>query len=109
MLRFWMGIYYYAVDTGQKKYFDAPGSFANKFPGCVHPKNPFPGMVVMENARGGHFEICDDCSNDVPPESGYEDVTEEVYKRYCALWRDEKILVRLGKWIKNRLLVFLGV
>ena len=50
-----MGIYYYAVDENEKKQIWPPEKFANKSPGVFHPKNPFPGMVVMMNTRGYNF------------------------------------------------------
>jgi hypothetical protein len=76
-----MGIYWYAIDHGEKVYFDAPDSWAIKSPGCYHPKNPFPGMVVMRNVRGYHFEIENDMSGDYG-DGAYKDITEEVYKEY---------------------------
>jgi len=83
-----MGIYYYAVDQYAKKYFSPPKDFANKNPGIFHPENPFPGMVVMMNIRGYHFNIWNDCANDIPPDSDYEDVTEIVYKEYLEMFKD---------------------
>lgn len=82
-----MGIYYYAVDTNSKKYFTAPDNFAIKSPGIFHPENPFPGMMVMMNIRGYNFEIWNDCSSNVPPEDGYEQVTEKVYNEYLEQWK----------------------
>lgn len=77
-----MGIYYYAVDTVNKQFFSAPEGFSLKSPGCYHPENPFPGMLVMMCVRGYHFEMWNDCGNDIPPDSEYEDVTKEVYLEY---------------------------
>lgn len=83
-----MGIYYYAVDTTAKKYFTAPGRWANKAPGCYHPSNPFPSMLVMQNVRGAHYRIWDDLSNDIPPDEGYTDVTNEVWDEYRDMFRE---------------------
>ncbi len=85
-----MGIYYYAVDMSNKEYFSPPDGWSIKSPGIFHPENPFPGMVVMMNVRGYHFEIWNDCGNDIPPEEGYRDVTEEVYTEYCRIWPEGK-------------------
>lgn len=84
-----MGIWYYAVDTGEKKYFNAPGYFSMKSPGCYHPTNPFPGMVVMMNCRGYNYEIWDDSGNNIPPEDGYENITDQVYDEYLDWFKEE--------------------
>lgn len=83
-----MGIYYYAVDPSHKEYFSAPDDWAIKSPGCFHPENPFPGMVVMMNTRGYNFEIWDDCSLNVPPEDDYTEVTHRVFKEYRETFRE---------------------
>jgi len=75
-----MGTYYYAVDTGQKQYFSPPEHYNVECPGCYHPLNPFPAMVVMKNVQGYCFEIWNDCGNDIPPEEGYKDITEEAFQ-----------------------------
>lgn len=82
-----MGIYYYAIDHGQKKYFSAPNSFGIKYPSIFHPDNPFPHMLVMQNCKGGHFVIENDCQHDIPPSDEYVDV--EVYKEYLDMFRRE--------------------
>ena len=84
----YMGTYYYAVDMRAKEYFSAPDKFAIEYPGCCHPSNPFPGMVVMKNCQGSHFKILDDCSNDIPPEEGYKDITEECFKEYIDMFKN---------------------
>jgi len=84
-----MGIYYYAVDVARKKFFSAPSNFAIKAPGIYHPENPFPGMVVMKNTQGYGFEIWDDCSQNVPPENDYEEITEKVYEEYLNVWKEK--------------------
>lgn len=76
-----MGLYWYAIDHGEKKFFDAPLSWSVKAPGCYHPNNPFPGMVVMMNCRGYNFEIEDDCSNSYG-DGTYTEITDEVYQQY---------------------------
>lgn len=81
-----MGIYYYAIDTSAKEYFSAPEGYAIKSPGVYHPENPFPGMVIMMNISGCNFEIWNDCSNDIPPDNDYVNITEEVYERYLKEW-----------------------
>jgi hypothetical protein len=83
-----MGMYYYAVDCGHKQYFTAPRNYAIKSPGIFHPKNPFPGMVVMKNIQGFNFEIWDDFSSHIPPEEGYEEITESVYQEYLDRFKD---------------------
>lgn len=83
-----MGIYYYAVDTVNKEYFSPPEDFAIKKPGIYHQENPFPQMVVMMNIRGCSFDIWNDCGNDIPPDSDYKDVTEEVYAEYKRTWTE---------------------
>lgn len=79
-----MGIYYSAVDYNEKKHFNAPGDFSIKFSGICHPRSPFPGMVVMKNARGSNFEIC----NDMYCEDWFkfEDISEQVYAEYLELF-----------------------
>jgi hypothetical protein len=76
-----MGIYYYAIDHNEKKYFDAPDDYAIKTPGIYHPNNPFPGMVIMMNCRGYNFEIENDCSNSYG-DGTYQDITEKVFSEY---------------------------
>jgi hypothetical protein len=85
-----LGIYYYAVDQASKQYFSAPDGFAIRSPGIYHPENPFPGMVVMMNVGGYHFDIWNDTSQDVPPEDDYEDVTDKVYAEYRSIWLEDK-------------------
>lgn len=83
-----MGTYYYAIDYYDKKFFSAPGSYADKAPGIFAPGNPFPNMVVMENIYGMQYIIKSDFYMDVPPDEkeGWEDVTNEVYERYLKQW-----------------------
>ena len=83
-----MAIYYYAVDKNRKQYFSAPRSYAYKSPGIYHPENPFPHMVIMKNIKGCCFDILDDCSNDIPPGKGYQDITEEVYLEYLESFKE---------------------
>lgn len=85
-----MGIYYYAVDTLAKLYFGAPVNYSDKSPGIYHPNNPFPHMLVMKNIQGYFFEVWNDCSNDIPPDDDYVDVTEKVYKEYLDEWPIER-------------------
>lgn len=75
-----MGIYYSAVDFENKKLIEPPGTFANKFPGIIHPNNPFPGMIVLMNRRGYKFELVEEFY-----EEGYEDITETVYAEYLSI------------------------
>lgn len=83
-----MGIYYYAVDQGQKKYFSSPDGWSVKSPNIYHPENPFPHMVIMMNSRGNHFDILNDCSNDIPPSDNFKDITSEVYAEYLEIFKD---------------------
>lgn len=85
-----MGIYYYAVDTNNKQFFSSPDYWSIKSPGCFHPENPFPAMVVMMNVRGYNFEIWNDCGNDIPPESGYEEITEKVFEELKNTFPEHK-------------------
>lgn len=82
-----MGIYYYAVDFEKKKYFSAPLNFAIKYPGIYALGNPFCNMIVMRNAKGDNYEICDDYGHDIPPDNDYEDVTEQVFDQYKKLMK----------------------
>ena len=79
-----MGIYYCAVDFEDKTIINPPPNFSCKFPGLVHPKNPFSCMVIMMNARGYSYEIVIEFF-----ESGYKDITEQVYKEYKELFGSE--------------------
>lgn len=83
-----MGIYYYAIDHSSKKYMYAPREFSIKSPGFFHPHNPFPGMVMMMNFYGSHFELDNDCSGEIP--DGYKEVTQEVYERYLKTFEGAK-------------------
>lgn len=85
-----MGIYYYEVDKSSKQYFISPYSHSIKDPGIYHPLNPFPQMVVMMNVRGSHFDICDDCSNEVPPDEDYKEISEEVYQELLTTFPEAK-------------------
>lgn len=77
-----MGIYYIAVDEGEKEYFYSP--FSAKFPNICNPKNPFGPMIVMKNSRGSNFEIYSDVAYYVP--DGYTDVEQQVYEQLLELF-----------------------
>lgn len=77
-----MGISYAAVDNSRKEYFKPPKGFNNKIPGLYHPNNPFPGMMVMMNSFGYHFDIENDAAWDCYYDKDYKDITEEVYAKY---------------------------
>lgn len=78
-----MGIYYFAVDEGAKQKIEPLRKYANKFPGIVHPHNPFSQMVTMKNCMGSHFEIVNDMNYE---EDGLEDITEQVYQRFLEIF-----------------------
>jgi len=74
-----MGIYYYAVDSQDRTFFEPPRSFNNKTPGLYTKGNPFPSMVVMMNSRGYNYEIENDGGAFYEEFCAWKDVTEEVY------------------------------
>lgn len=82
-----MGIYYFAVDEGAKEKIEPPKGHPIKFPGIVHPMNPFSNMVVMKNALGSHFEIVNDMTYE---EEGLKDITEQAYADFLRICSDAK-------------------
>jgi len=88
-----MGIYYRAIDLSNKEYIDPPGSFADKFPGIIHPSNPFSHMILMANVLGSSFDIYyDDCSTyESSCESDFKDMTDNYLKQYQEYFPDYDI------------------
>ncbi len=84
-----MALYWKAVDPRDKKQFASPREFAIKTPGLYHPKNPFPGMVIMMNSRGYRFELAHDDDDQGLYFKDYPDITEEVYQDYLREWPQE--------------------
>lgn len=80
-----MGIYYYAVDEAKKLQIWAPKHFADKSPGCFHPKNPLPNMVFMMNTRGYNFVVTNDFQS-FHDEEIYKDITDEVYQDFKSMF-----------------------
>lgn len=92
-----MGIYYFAVDYGNKLQMWPPKGFPIKSPGVFNPDNPFPNMILMKNMQGNEFVITSDMCTTYEHE--FDDVTEEVYNELkeqyseydydLAKWNDE--------------------
>jgi len=86
IVRFKMGIYWYAYDRNSNEYFSSPTNYKGN--GCISPDNPFPQMVVMKNMRGCYFDIVNDVSWDMP--DGAIDITNKVYNEYLELFPEAK-------------------
>lgn len=112
--------YYSAKDYRAKEEIHPPGNYECKASGVYHPKNPFPGMVVMKNTQGCKFEIVDDACITLHEENfknisgggckfaiyeeNFKDITDEVYKEYLDMFRPLKrsFLKKLKDLIKTR-------
>jgi hypothetical protein len=83
-----MGIYYQAMDHNKKEIIEPPEDFSIKFPGIIHPHNPFSMMVVMANALGSNFEIVNDCDENTYYANGYKYMTDHYFEMLCKYFPD---------------------
>lgn len=89
-----MGIYWCVIDDYKKQKFEPPLHFSIKSPGIFHPTSPFPGMVMMMNYFGNNFYLINDAHCEGPYyQKEYEDITNEVYKKYLEYfpWAEKEI------------------
>ncbi len=98
-----MGIYWCAIDLHSKKKIEPPLDFSIKSPGFFHPNSPFPGMVMMMNSFGHQFEIINDSDCQGPYyDDKYENITEEVYKKYLDYfpWAKDELYELVNKPVR---------
>lgn len=82
-----MELYWLAIDLDAKeKIIPTEG----KIPEIFHPDSPFPGMVMMMNCLGSHFQLInsEDWEGYYYSEE-YKDITNEVYEKYFNFFSKE--------------------
>lgn len=81
-----MGIYWWAVDETEKAFMEPPNNYGDKIGAVCYPGHPLPGMIVMMNSRGYHFQLVNDMSYETPED--YEDWTDKVWKEYRERYKE---------------------
>ncbi len=83
-----MGTYWMAACHEEKVYIKPPGNFAIKFPGIIHPENPFSHMVMLAQFKFHKpFELISDSGDDMyKAEQNYSDITNEIYAEYMLMF-----------------------